>query len=292
MKKTTLSLSLALLLQASASALAQTPPPQTSVVQTTVTTAPVQNQVQNQNVLQPRPTPSSPNAVNALQQTIQTTTQTVVPGQAQGTVLQQAQPAGAASGVTLPNFESTDESTLLREASKYQARLNFMQMVSKINKAQLDIEREKLKFENEKLKAEEDNRKLSAPQITSPSLNQGLAAIPGASGMSGGVMDIAMEIDKPVVRSIYSYDGTFFAEIMTGSSKTIAKSGSSLPSGDKVISIRDGVVVISRRGKRMILGVDQSSSMTASSSSASSSAAPRASAPSSLPPLPPGGVNP
>lgn len=212
----------------------------------------------NANVLVPQPAPSA--GVSTLQQTLNNNAQ-------QGT---------ASSGVS---FATSDESTLLREMSRQQARLAFLNMLSKIEKAQLDIERDRLKFEQEKREAEAAIQKVSAPALSVP-------AGPSSAGTPsiGTAAELVASISKPSVRSIYSYDGAYFAEIFTDNQKTIARAGTVLPNGSRVISINASGVVVSHKGKRMTLSVEPPSSVLSTSSSGPLSTP--SSAPSALPPIP------
>ena len=266
--------------------------PQPVVTTTTVTTqqAPLQAAPLQAAPLQAAPLQANPqDAVNALEQTLsqQQSPQTVV-----------SSPSSTVPQMSLPDFATTDESTLLKEASKYQAQLAFLSMMSKIEKARLDIERERMKFETDKLKAEEENNKMKAPTGLPP-LPAGVSLPPGVDMSSlegqatlGGPSGYAVSAPTPVVRSTYSFDGQYFAEVMSGDRKTIAKVGTKLPDGARVVAISHGTVVVSVNGKRTTLGVEGPAStggLSTTSQMTTTTTSPAPQLRTSLPPLPQNG---
>lgn len=223
------------------------------------------------NVLAPTAGPSASQAVSTLQQTVtQPQTTVTVPATTSPSATSSSGPVNMGN----PNVENADESTLVRLMSKYQAKLAFETMVAKIEKASQDREMAKVKFELEKRKAEEEEQKRLAPSI--PVASSPVGAFPGAQMPAGSpplpaapiqsAMDFMMQASMPSVRSIYSFDGQYFAEIMTGSTKTIAKQGTKLPNGSVVVSISSSGVVTMTKGKKTTLTVEAPATATATTS--------------------------
>jgi len=176
--------------------------------------------------------------------------------------------------------ENMDESTLLSEAAKKQARLALLNMNSKIEQAQLAMERDRLKFQEEQREAQSK----ALAQQAAQNATLGLTA-------QGKKVEKEEEPEvKPSVRSIYSYDGKWFAEIAVNGSKVLASPGTVLVGGGKVTSITSSNVVVVNKGKRQVLPLDGSAALSAQSVAPSVLSAP-VSTPSSapLPPIPPTG---
>lgn len=267
-----------------ATALVLSVAPMTSFAQSlqaiSATNAHTQGQVQavTQISTQVRPSTAMPGAVGPAAPVVTTT-------QAVSNLQQSVGSTGSSVPGSSVDFGSADESTLIREMSRQQARLAFIQMMAKIEKAKLEIERDKFKFEEEMMqaKAKAETAKAEAKSAAAGGLLPGGVAgapgvgmplpppgasipmpasvpLPGLPGGTGSAVDLMNESSKPSVRSIYSFDGKYFAEVVTNGSKTIAQSGTSLPNGDKVLSVSSSGVTISRKGKRVVLGVEMAAS--------------------------------
>ena len=232
----------------------------------------------------PSAAPLSPTAVNAIQQNIGA--QPGIPAAAQplnqaalGQVGQAAPaPQSGASRVMALSQSGADESTLLREVARYQAQLSLMNIVAKIEKSRLDMERERMKFEQEQLEA-----KAKAAPVSAPAAGASQGSVGG--GSPSGAVPVEIDAPKPSVRSIYSFDGKSFAEIVVGGNKVLAEPGTVLLSGERVVSISPSAVVVSRKGRQVKLPLDGSAST--SSQAVAPFAAPTSLPSGALPPIPP-----
>lgn len=193
--------------------------------------------------------------------------------------VQTAQPVGInqAPYVYKGSTENIDESTLLSEAAKKQARLALLNISNKIEQTQLTMERDRMKFEEERREAQSKVYEQQVAQNT-------------AKGLSAEGKKVEQEEPeiKPSVRSIYSYDGKWFAEIVLNGSKVLASPGTVLVGGGKVTNITSSNVVVVTKGKRRVLPLDGSASLSAQSiAPAAFTSAPSSTTPGPLPPIPP-----
>lgn len=174
--------------------------------------------------------------------------------------------------------DNMDESTLLSEAARKQARLALLNINTKIEQAQLALERDRMKFQEEQREAQSKTFTQQAAQNA-------------ARGLSAEGRKVEKEEEPEMrasVRSIYSYDGKWFAEIIVNGGKVLASPGTVLAGGGKVTSITSSNVVVVTKGKRRVLSLDGGGSLSASSSVPASFTPPPTSAPSgALPPIPP-----
>lgn len=175
-------------------------------------------------------------------------------------------------------MDNVDESTLLSEAAKKQARLSLLNINAKIEQAQLALERDRMKFQEEQREAQSKAYVQQAEQNAA----KGLTA-------EGKKAEKEEEPEvKPSVRSIYSYDGKWFAEIAINGSKVLASPGTVLVGGGKVTNITSSNVVVVTKGKRRVLPLDGSASLSAQSVAPAAFTAPPTAVPSGpLPPIPP-----
>lgn len=176
------------------------------------------------------------------------------------------------------NMDTMDESTLLSEAAKKQARLALLNISTKIEQAQLALERDRMKFQEEQREAQSKVYAQQAAQNAARGLN--------AEGKKEKEEEPEV---KPSVRSIYSYDGKWFAEIVVNGSKVLASPGTVLVGGAKVASISSSNVVVVSKGKRRVLPLDGSAALSAQSvaPAAFTPTLPTSAAPGPLPPIPP-----
>ena len=175
-------------------------------------------------------------------------------------------------------MDNVDESTLLSEAAKKQARLSLLNINAKIEQAQLALERDRMKFQEEQREAQSKAYTQQAQQNAA----KGLTA-DGKKAQKEEEPEV-----KPSVRSIYSYDGKWFAEIVINGSKVLASPGTVLVGGGKVTSITSSNVVVVTRGQRRVLPLDGSAALSAQSVAPAAFTAPPTAVPSGpLPPIPP-----
>jgi len=203
--------------------------------------------------------------------------QGVTQGMQAGMLPSQAVGINQAPYVYRGSTENMDESTLLSEAAKKQARLALLNISNKIEQTQLAMERDRMKFEEERREAQS---KVYEQQV----------AQNAAKGLSAEGKKVEQEEPevKPSVRSIYSYDGKWFAEIVINGSKVLASPGTVLVGGGKVTNITSSNVVVVTKGKRRVLPLDGSASLSAQSvAPAAFTPAPQTSSPGPLPPIPP-----
>ena len=285
MKKSVLTLSLVVALGGFGVSHAQVTPTQTLPQPAAVSPPIVQTPAGPANVLAPNPSRGATQAVNTLQQTLTQSQTTVTAPAPQSSSAPQINSDGTLDMGKM-DLAGTDEGTLIRLMSQYQAKLAFENMLAKIEKASQDRAREKLKFEKEKREADAEEQKLSAPVMPLGATGVGVspvgvgAQLPLPSGMTlplpspQSAIDYMMQAVAPSVRSIYSFDGQYFAEMMTGSTKTIAKNGTKLPNGAVVVSISSSGVVVMNKGKKSTLTVEAPAESSTTTTTTSLTGAP------------------
>lgn len=174
-------------------------------------------------------------------------------------------------------MDNVDESTLLSEAAKKQARLALLNVNAKIEQAELALERDRMKFQEEQREAQSKVYAQQAEQNAARGLN--------AEGKK--VQKEEEPEVKPSVRSIYSYDGKWFAEIVINGSKVLASPGTVLVGGGKVTNITSSNVVVVTKGQRRVLPLDGSAALSAQSVAPAFTAPPTSVPSGALPPIPP-----
>lgn len=248
-----------------------------------------------QDAAQPVAAPQNPGAptvpqataapINQLQQSVG------VPAPADASVSQTAPQSSPEQDETarilaLPN--ARDESVLFREASRQQARLTLMKLLSDVEKKRMDMERERMKFAEEQYESQQKIGGGSARPAGTTIGSMSPAAQPSSSPSGAQPQASAQSVEPAIeenisVRSIYSFDGQSYAELMVGSAKVIARPGTELINGDKVVTIDQGRVVVLRNGERKVLPLEGSAS---TSPQAIAPFAAPASQPRNLPPMP------
>lgn len=182
-----------------------------------------------------------------------------------------------------PASASMDESTLLNEVGKSQSRMTLLSIQAKMEQMEMDMKRNRLKFAVEQQEMAAKEQQAKAQQNAAKGLS--------ADGTKAAKAADAVPEVKPSVRRVYSFDGNWFAEMVVGSSKVLAKPGTVLIDGSRVQSISLSSVVVLNKGRRQVLPIEGNASI---SGVPSFSAPPASSAPvappvqtGSLPPLPP-----
>lgn len=266
---------------ASMSAHAQTQPAQNQAVQNQV--AQPQTPPYATPLAPPAVAPGAPSAVTALQNNIGAQQR---PLAANPVAVQQ--PIAAPTPVTVGQVaggypsvppSSMDESTLLSEVGKSQAQMALQNIRAKMEQANMALQRDRLKFQQEQQEAVTKSAELVASQNQA----RGLTADGKAQVKSE---DQEPEV-KPSVRSIYSFDGKWFAEIVVGTNKVLASPGTVLVGGSKVVSISSSNVVVLNKGKRSVLPLDGSASVSAQAIAPSITPLPPLPASASAAPMPP-----
>lgn len=182
-----------------------------------------------------------------------------------------------------PAAAPMDESTLLNEVGKSQSRMTLLSIQAKMEQMEMDMKRNRLKFAVEQQEMAAKEQEAKAQQNTAKGLS--------ADGTKTAKAADAVPEVKPSVRRVYSFDGNWFAEMIVGSSKVLARPGTVLIDGSRVQSINLSSVVVLKKGRRQVLPIEGNASI---SGVPSFSAPPVSSAPvaptmqtGSLPPLPP-----
>ena len=202
-----------------------------------VTVEPVVQGDPGASVLAPPTTTPGTSAVNALQQDI-AGQQTAAPAP--------TGPSAPSSTGTALEIDMSDESTLLREVAKYQSRLAILKLLGEIEKGQMDIQRERMKFEQDQREAEGGGQD-ALPTMGGPAA---AAGAPSPAGAQAPVVPVEAEEPMPTLRSVYSFDGVVYAEVVSEGLKRVVTVGDELPNGDRVVSIGSNKIVVSRKGKK------------------------------------------
>lgn len=141
-----------------------------------------------------------------------------------------------------------DESILLREVSRYRAKLQLLNVASQVDKAQQTMASDRLKFELEQAKAKAELSSTQTPALVAP----GAVGGPGVPGLVGqpSVQPVEAKPDFSLV-GVSSFAGKRMAEVVSPEFGSVSvEVGSTLPNGARVTSITDSSVVVSHRGKR------------------------------------------
>lgn len=166
------------------------------------------------------------------------------------------QPSGVQnySRTNYQNYSNMDESTLINQAIKEQARSHLKTIEMKNEKIQMDQERERMKYEQEKLEHQLKHAELQKQASSSAPVS----VVPGPDGQPVVTQMPAAaaaeeEAPKPVVNKTYSFDNKWFAELVVEGAKIKVNKGSELLDGSKVTNITSDGVVLTRKGKKIIL---------------------------------------
>lgn len=149
----------------------------------------------------------------------------------------------------LSNSQNDNESLLLSEVGKTQAQLKLTNLRNKLESSNISMARDRLKFEEEQQEAEIKR----AENVASQNEAKGLTA-------DGRVKksDSSSTTVQPSVRSIYSYNGKWFADIYLGNNKYTVTPGT-VVSNIKIVSISQYNVVVLNKGKKDELFVENGS---------------------------------
>lgn len=141
--------------------------------------------------------------------------------------------------------EGADESVLLREVSRYRAKLQLLNVASQVDKAQQTIASDRLKFELDQAKAKAELQSANAPVPSTP----GAVGVPGVPGQPGAPL-VENKPDFSLV-GVSSFSGKRMAEVVSPDFGSVSvEVGATLPNGARVTSITDGSMVVTHRGKR------------------------------------------
>lgn len=137
-----------------------------------------------------------------------------------------------------------DESVLLREISRYRAKLSLLNVASQVEKAQQTMASDRLKFQVEQAKSQAELQSTRAPAA---------GAVNGAPMLPGSQMPLPAVEEKVDVSlvGVSSFAGKRIAEVSSPEfGRVMVEVGASLPNGARVTSITDSAMVITYRGKR------------------------------------------
>ena len=163
--------------------------------------------------------------------------------------------------ITQMTASGADESVLLREVSRYQARLSLLNAAAEVEKAQQEMVSDRTKFQLEQAKTQAE---LAAAKT--PALAPGAVGLPGQPGVAGSVLPQEEKLDVSLL-GVSSFGGKRLAEVSSSEFGSMAvEAGATLPNGARVSSITDRSVVIVHRGKRSTIYLSGGSSGTSASS--------------------------
>lgn len=146
---------------------------------------------------------------------------------------------------------SNDEATYFRNTSLDQAKLNALRLQNSIEKALMDGERERMKFMEEGgvlPGGAGTGNPQGQGQINQPQQNQ-----TQTQGNGAVVEEEEDPYDKPILRGVYSYSNTTYAEMIVEGRRTMAETGSTLRDGSKVVGITPTQVTLSHKGKTHVI---------------------------------------
>ena len=160
--------------------------------------------------------------------------------------------------ITQMTAAGADESVLLREVSRYQARLSLLNAAAEVEKAQQEMISDRTKFQLEQAKTQAELAAAKTPALAPGAVGQ--------PGVAGSVLPQEEKLDVSLL-GVYSFGGKRLAEVSSSEFGSMAvEAGTTLPNGARVSSITDRSVVIVHRGKRSTIYLSSGSSGTSASS--------------------------
>lgn len=144
---------------------------------------------------------------------------------------------------------SADESTILREVSRYQARLSLLNIASKVEAAQQQMAANRAKFQVEQAKIISE---LAASQQPA-AIAGGASANVAAAGQTQGQTQEQAEMNPYTLVGVSSFGQRTLAQISGPAGTQLVEAGAMLGDGYRVSRITSDSVVLTHKGRRHTL---------------------------------------